>query len=227
MKEKIFSQLKAAVLINGKTSISDKTLNAYVDILVAQISEESQIASAIIPYVAALKEVQSNINSVASQSVSAKEAEIKAAKDAEDAKKAEEARNKAEAAAQTEIPDWQKAIEGLTKTVAVLTETVSGFTTERTQQTISQKLTETLKSKGVPEWYSQPAIDGRTFKDDAEATAYSDALCAKWESTRQELANQGFSDAKPPASGGGVEGEGKNVATLIDQGTKTIVESKK
>jgi hypothetical protein len=77
MKEKIFSNLKAAILVNGKTSISDKTLNSYVDSISAQITEESQIAEAIKPHVNVLKEIQANINSVAAESVTAKETVLK------------------------------------------------------------------------------------------------------------------------------------------------------
>ncbi len=78
MKEKIFSALKAAILVNGKTSISDKTLNSYVDMIGAQITDESQITEAIKPHVDVLKEIQANINKVAADSVTEKETSLKA-----------------------------------------------------------------------------------------------------------------------------------------------------
>jgi hypothetical protein len=79
MKEKILQQLKAAVAgTDGKTSLSDQTLNAYADFLAAQISEESKIADAIKPHVELLKAVQGNINHVAAASVSEKENALKA-----------------------------------------------------------------------------------------------------------------------------------------------------
>ena len=78
MKEKILSALKASIVVGGKTSLSDKTLNTYVDLISAQITEESQITEAIKPHVVVLKEIQGNINSVAAESATAKETALKA-----------------------------------------------------------------------------------------------------------------------------------------------------
>lgn len=78
MKEKILQQLRAAVTDkNGKTSISEQTLNAYADLAGAQITDESQLADGIKPFVAALVEIQKNINHVAATAVTEKEAKLK------------------------------------------------------------------------------------------------------------------------------------------------------
>jgi hypothetical protein len=69
MKEKIFQKLKAGVLVNGKTDISDETLNAMVASIGGQITNEGAIDEAIKPYVAVLKSVQGNINAVAASAV--------------------------------------------------------------------------------------------------------------------------------------------------------------
>lgn len=197
MKGKIFQALKAKIVDpkTGKTSISDKTLNTSVDIIAKQITDESQIADAIIPYVAFLQDVQANVNSVAAAAATAKEAEFKAAKEK---KEADEAAKKAaeEAAKNKDIPEWQKAIEGLTKTVETLTGTVSAFNAEKTHQTLSQKLSE--KIKDVPEWYRNPIVTGRTFKDESEVDAFAQSVIDGWGTAKQDLANQGFKETVPP-----------------------------
>ena len=63
MKEKIFKALKDSILIGGKTSVSDETINIYVGLIDSEkITDESQIAEAIKPFVPALKEALSSID---------------------------------------------------------------------------------------------------------------------------------------------------------------------
>ncbi|GHT02061.1 hypothetical protein AGMMS49525_04760 [Bacteroidia bacterium] len=79
MKEKILSQLKEALTANGgKTSISEKTFAAYAELASKQITDEAAIAEGIKPFVETLKEFQQNINAIAAQSVTEKEAALKA-----------------------------------------------------------------------------------------------------------------------------------------------------
>ena len=105
MKEKILNAIKAKI---GKTDISDKTLNAYVDVILAQITDESQIETAIAPTVIALKEFQANINSVAANAAKAKETEIKTTE--EQKKAAEDAAKKAAETGGEETPAWAKSM---------------------------------------------------------------------------------------------------------------------
>jgi flagellum-specific peptidoglycan hydrolase FlgJ len=231
MKEKIFSALKVAILVDGKTSISDKTLNTYVDLISAQITDESQIATAIVPHVSMLKEMQSNINSVAKSAAEAKESELKTAQEQsaanEAAKKAAEEAAKA-ANGGKEVPEWQKAIEGLTKTVETLAGTVGAFNAEKTQQTLSQKLLTILTDeKKIPDFYFNPAIAGRTFKDEAEVQAFADNLGTQWEGAKQTLANQGFQDTVPPGSGDNDTKEIDSFVASIDKGTQEIIDQNK
>jgi superfamily I DNA/RNA helicase len=76
VKEKILSALKTAVQVNGKTSISDKTLEAYANLISAQITDESQISESIKPHVAVLKEIQGNIDHVAAESTRVTKTEL-------------------------------------------------------------------------------------------------------------------------------------------------------
>ena len=227
MKEKIFKALKDSILIGGKTSVSDETINIYVGLIDSEkITDESQIAEAIKPFVPALKAVQANINSVAATSSSAKESELKTKyeKEIEDLKKAKPDKTKKP---DEEVPEWQKAIEGLTATVQTLASTVGAQQAEKTHETLSQKLTSLLTEKKVPEWYSSDILDGRTFKDETEVSTWAEKIGTKWGERNQELANNGFKETVPPGSGSGNVKDSELIAGIIDTGTKQIVEQQK
>lgn len=227
MKEKIFKALKDSILIGGKTSVSDETINIYVGLIDSEkITDESQVAEAIKPFVPALKAVQANINSVAATSSSAKESELKTKyeKEIEDLKKSKPDPTKKP---DEEVPEWQKAIEGLTATVQSLATTVGAQQAEKTQQSLSQKLTSLLSEKKVPDWYSSDILDGRTFKDEAEVNAWVDKISTRWGERNQELANNGFKETIPPGSGDKDVKEVDSIVATITAGTEKIVEQTK
>lgn len=227
MKEKIFKALKDSILIGGKTSVSDETINIYVGLIDSEkITDESQVAEAIKPFVPALKAVQANINSVAATSSSAKESELKTKyeKEIEDLKKAKPDPKKKP---DEEVPEWQKAIEDLTATVQSLATTVGAQQAEKTQQSLSQKLTSLLSEKKVPDWYSSDILDGRTFKDEAEVNAWVDKISTRWGERNQELANNGFKETIPPGSGDKDVKEVDSIVATITAGTEKIVEQTK
>jgi hypothetical protein len=214
MKEKIFLALKKAILVDGKTSVSDKTINAYVDVIAGQITEESQIASAIAPHVALLKEVQLNINAVAAGAVSAKEAG--------------EARRKAEeAAGGGEEPEWKRAMKEMSEQIGSLTGIVSGMSAEKTRETLSRKLASALDAKGVPAGYYKPYLSGRALKDDAEVESLAEGIASGWGEAKQAIANDGFGGSVAPVSGGGATKEVDAIVGIINQGTKQMVEQQK
>lgn len=219
MKEKILSAIKAKI---GKTDISDKTLNAYVDVIAAQITDESQIETAIAPSIVALKEIQANINSVAANAAKTKETELKSAEEA--AKKAaEDAAKKAAETGGEETPAWAKSILESNK---ALNDRLAAIEGEKVQQTHSQKLAEKLKD--VPDWHKNPIISGRTFKDDSEVESFAESVLTNWGVAKQSLANQGFQDATPPEQGAGVpQNDVSSIVSLIEAGTKEIIESTK
>lgn len=226
MKEKIFKALKDSILIGGKTSVSDETINIYVGLIDSEkITDESQIAEAIKPFVPALKAVQANINSVAATSSSAKESELKTKyeKEIEDLKKANPDTTKPDEV----VPEWQKAIEGLTATVQTLATSVGAQQAEKTHETLAQRLTGLLTEKKVPEWYSSDILDGRTFKDETEVNAWAEKIGTKWGERNQELANKGFKETVPPGSGNDNVKDGDIIAGMIKEGTQKIVEQQK
>jgi hypothetical protein len=217
MKEKIFSSLKSAIVDpkSGKTSISDKTLNAYVEIIAAQIGEdETKIADAINPYVVTLKEVEANINSVAAEAAKAAKPKTKPAKE----------ETKVETPENDDTPAWAKS---LLEKVVTLESTVTSFGAEKTQQTMAQRLTSALKEKKVPDWYSNDILEGRTFKDETEVTDWTEKVATKWATRNQELANQGFKETAAPGSGDLQIKDAELIAATINAGTKQIIEQTK
>jgi hypothetical protein len=222
MREKIFSALKAAILVNGKTSVSDKTLNTYLDSISAQITDESQIAEAIKPHVSILKEIQANINAVAAESVNVTKTEYE--------KRIKELGNPNPTADPTPSDPndiTAKIKAAVSEALTPLQEKLVAIETEKTQKTFSQKLGEQLKTAGVPEWYSKNAVSGREFKAEDELTRFAETLKTEWEAAKQHLADAGFQETKPPTAGAGSSDESSAIVSLIERGTKEIVEQKK
>ena len=73
MKDKIFKLLKEKA---GKTSVNDRTLEAYAKHIASKTTDESQIETEIESYLELIKETDGNINSVARKAAVDKEKEI-------------------------------------------------------------------------------------------------------------------------------------------------------
>jgi poly-D-alanine transfer protein DltD len=148
MKEKIFAKLKAAILLNGKTDISDETLNTFAGIIGEKITEETQIDEAIKPQVLLLKAMQGNINAVAATSVKAeKEAKAALEKQIEELKKLIPAKKDDKPETLT-LEDVRKLIEETTKADR---EKIALFEAQ-TKQTVRQtEIASKLKELGLTE----------------------------------------------------------------------------
>ena len=162
MKEKIFSALKAKIVDQaGKTSISDKTLNAYVEAIAAQITDESKIPEAITPFVAVLLEVQANINTVAASSSSAKEIALQSEID------------KLKKPAGTEgAPDISALIKaGIEEAMKPLSEKLSGYESKEKLTARQSVIASKAKELGIPEWRQNEGFNISDDADDAGITA--------------------------------------------------------
>lgn len=218
MKEKIFSALKAKIVDkNGKTSISDKTINAYVDVIGAAIGEdETKVADELEKYVPVLQEIQLNINHAAAEAV--KNAAPKREKPTE-----AQASPKPET---EEAPQWQKAIEELTQNVSAVSDMVKGIRAEKTQTT----RLDTLKAKlgDAPAPYREKILKdfGRmSFKDEEDFSSYLEDTERDKAEAIQTFANQGFQEVKPPEKGDGSPeaGDSSSIVSQIEQGTKELI----
>lgn len=177
MKEKIFIALKAKIVnpTTGKTSISDKTLNAYVDIIAAQITDESKIPEAIVPFIPVLLEVQANINSEAAAAANEKETVLKA--EIEKLKKP----------AGEEKPDAMQALidAAIEKAVKPLSEKLLGYESKEKLTARQTLIASKAKELGIPEWRQK---EGFTIADDLDETG----ITAHLTSVKQNLVTAGL-----------------------------------
>lgn len=207
MKDKILSALKKGVADpkTGKTSINDTTLNAYVELIAAQISDETQIEAAIAPHLGILKEVQGNINSVAAAAVkNVKPAQV-------------QQQQSPVVPEEEEMPKWAKTILG----------EISEIKGTKVHTDLQNKLLGIMGEKKVPEAYYQPALLGRKFEKEDDVIQLADTITASYEKYQQDVANgvQGAppEGGNPPAS----DADAKAIADMISAGTKEIKEQNK
>lgn len=168
MKEKIFKALKDAILVGGKTSVSDATITLYLGLIdVEKITEESQIAEAIKPIVPILQGTQANINSVAKGAVETKESELKTAhqKEIEDLKKSNP---------NPKEDDLEAKLNALLDAkVKPLQDKLSGYETKEAKAVRQAMITSKAKELKI----SQGRIDeGFVISDDADETAIGEYL---------------------------------------------------
>lgn len=113
-----------------------------------------------------------------------------------------------------DVPAWAQALIDSNK--SLLTE-VSTLKQEKLQATRQEQILAKAKEYGIPENYAKRCA----IKDDEDLDAYFKDL-------KQEFANDGFKGVTPPESAEQkIEKEAESIAKMIDEGTKTIVESKK
>ena len=115
-------------------------------------------------------------------------------------------------------PDMATIIaNAVSAAVKPLSDKLAQFETEKVQATRSQQILAKAKEYGIPEKYAKRCA----IKDDEDLDAYFKDL-------KQEFANDGFKGVTPPESAEAkIEKESESIAKMIDEGTKTIVESKK
>lgn len=223
MKQKILTALKPKAASLG---FNNEELEGYAEIIAKNLNSDATdetINAQIDAFLPVLKLSQSAVNRIvnAEKTKTQKEREEaeRKAKEEEKAKEEAEGKNK---------PEWQQAIDALTKNQLELTQSFQSFLGEQNSKTLSQKLSETLKAKNIPEWYANPATAGRTFKDDTEVTSFAETLSNSWETAKQDLANKGFSETTPPNTGDSATlKDSEVIASQIEAETKKIVESNK
>lgn len=206
MKEKIFQAIKSSIIDpkTGKTSISDKTINTYVDVIAAGITEESQIATAIVPHVTVMKEMQANINSVAAAAVTEKETALKTEYDQKIAalggKKPED------------TPDVKALVE---EAIKPLKEKLSGYELNEKRAQRQQLIASKAKELGIPEWRQKEGFNISDETDEAGITTYLTSIKTNLVTAGLEGKNEGaFSLAT--STDKMVEEEKKLVSSLPD-----------
>ena len=115
-------------------------------------------------------------------------------------------------------PDMAKIIaDAVSAAVKPLSDKLTQFETEKQQATRQEQILAKAKEYGIPEILAKRY----SIPDDADLDTY-------FKDAKQELANVGFQGVTPPESAEAkIEKEAESIASMISEGTKTIVESKK
>lgn len=119
--------------------------------------------------------------------------------------------------AQVEEPNLSSIVaKAVADAVKPLSEKLSMFEQTEKQAKRNADIQAKAKEYGIPETFAQKF----NITEDADIDTYL-------KDVKQELINLGFDGVKTPDVGGGAPNNGSDIANLINQGTKEIVESKK
>ena len=205
MKGKILVALKTKYKTFG---FGDKAFDGVADYLSKTVTEESQIETAISGVEGLLKAFQGDIDTVRNEKSGLQ-------------KQLDELKTKIENSnpnpnpeeKKDDVPVWAQALIDSNK--SLLTE-VSILKQEKLQATRQEQIMAKAKEYGIPENYAKRCA----IKDDEDLDVYFKDL-------KQEFANDGFKGVIPPESAETkIEKENESIASMINEGTKTIVESK-
>lgn len=205
MKGKILVALKTKYKTFG---FGDKAFDGVADYLSKTVTEESQIETAISGVEGLLKAFQGDIDTVRNEKSGLQKQldELKTKiENPNPNQKPEEKKD--------DVPAWAQALIDSNK--SLLTE-VSTLKQEKLQATRQEQIMAKAKEYGIPENYAKRCA----IKDDEDLDVYFKDL-------KQEFANDGFKGVTPPESAETkIEKENESIASMINEGTKTIVESK-
>lgn len=203
MKGKILVALKTKYKTFG---FGDKAFDGVADYLSKTVTEESQIETAISGVEGLLKAFQGDIDTVRNEKSGLQ-------KQLDELKTKIENPNPKPEEKKDDVPAWAQALIDSNKNL--LTE-VSTLKQEKLQATRQEQIMAKAKEYGIPGYYAKRCA----IKDDEDLDVYFKDL-------KQEFANDGFKGVTPPESAETkIEKENESIASMINEGTKTIVESK-
>lgn len=210
MKEKILVALKTKYKTFG---FGDKAFDGVADYLSKTVTEESQIETAISGVEGLLKAFQGDIDTVRNEKSGLQ-------------KQLDELKNKIEKTdpkpnpnpkpedKKDDVPAWAQALIDSNKNLST---ELSALKQEKLQATLQEQILAKAKEYGIPEILAKRY----SIPEDADLDTY-------FKDAKQELANVGFQGVIPPESAEAkIEKEAESIASMISEGTKTIVESKK
>lgn len=205
MKGKILVALKTKYKTFG---FGDKAFDGVADYLSKTVTEESQIETAISGVEGLLKAFQGDIDTVRNEKSGLQKQldELKTKiENPNPNPKPEEKKD--------DVPAWAQAL--IDSNNSLLAE-VSTLKQEKLQATRQEQIMAKAKEYGIPKNYAKRCA----IKDDEDLDVYFKDL-------KQEFANDGFEGVTPPESAETkIEKENESIASMINEGTKTIVESK-
>ena len=197
MKTKILVALKTKYKTFG---FSEKAFDGVADYLSKTVTEDTQVETAIGGVKELLKAFQGDVDFVRNEKSDLQ-------KQYDDLKKKTKPDGKVDDPTQAEI--IAKAVADAVKPFA-----------EKLTQSATEKRTAEIEAKakeyGIPDFLTNKL----SISADADLDAF-------FKDTKQGLVDQGFKDTLAPEDGAGTPKNGSDLASLIDTGTKQIVESKK
>lgn len=203
MKEKILVALKTKYKTFG---FGDKAFDGVADYLSKTVTEESHIETAIGGVEGLLKAFQGDIDTVRNEkSGLQKELDELKAKTGNPNPDPEEK------------PDMATIIaNAISAAVKPLSDKLTQIETEKIQASRQEQILAKAKEYGIPESQAKRY----SIPDDADLDAY-------FKDAKQELVDAGLASVKSPETGGDTKTETEAIASMISEGTKEIVESKK
>ncbi len=201
MKTKILVALKTKYKTFG---FSEKAFDGVADYLSKTVTEDTQVETAIGGVKELLKAFQGDVDFVRNEKSDLQ-------KQYDDLKKKTKPDGKEDDPTQAEI--IAKAVADAMKPFA---DKLTGFETQSATEKRTAEIIAKAKEYGIPDFLTNKL----SISADADLDAF-------FKDTKQGLVDQGFKDTLAPEDGAGTPKNGSDLASLIDTGTKQIVESKK
>ena len=208
MKVKILAQLKKQF-----PGVSNNLLDKVASVLEKTVTKEEDIETAVNNAAGLVQEFsafhQSEADRRVTEAVQKRETELRAELEKKEPKPGD--------ANPDEVPPWAKAFIESNK---VLTEKLAGLESANTQKSLSEKLVAALTEKKIPATFFNTAIQGKTFKDEAEMTSFAATIETAFNTFLQDSVNSGLMQQPAPVLGS----QNKDVVSTVVQ---SFVESKK
>lgn len=202
MKEKILVALKTKYKTFG---FGDKAFDGVADYLSKTVTEESQIETAISGVEGLLKSFQGDIDTVRNAK-SGLQKELDELK-----KKVENADKDKDKDKDKDVPAWAQALIDSNKT---LSEKLTAYEAEKAQAQRNSQISAVAKKYGIPEFM----LKDRNIPENTDLDTY-------FKDMKQDMSNSGFQFAKAPETAEQKqEKESNEIAKMINDGTKSIVE---
>lgn len=214
MKTKILAELKTKYKNLG---LSDETYEGVANQLALSVKEETEIATAVSGAEGLLKSIQkfadSRVTSFKTESDTLR-------------KKLEELEKGGNQAnhlpKDDDTPAWAKSI---IESNSKLEQKLSKLEGEKTHESFRSSLISTLSEKKIPESFYSSAIYDRQFTSQDDVNKIVDTITSSFEKYQQDIANQGGvlpEKGTPPS-----KGDSEDIAKMIDNGTKEIINQQK
>ena len=202
MKEKILVALKTKYKTFG---FGEKAFDGVADYLSKTVTDESQIETAIGGVEGLLKAFQGDIDTVRNAK-SGLQKELDELK-----KKIENADKDKDKDKDKDVPAWAQTLIDSNKT---LSEKLTAYEAEKAQAQRNSQISEVAKKYGIPEFM----LKDRNIPESTDLDTY-------FKDMKQEMSNSGFQFAKAPETAEQKqEKESNEIAKMINDGTKSIVE---